>query len=298
MKGLSFFNRNKNKNKGDQKGKEGGDDGGSSSPSALSPGGGNNNNNGSLSSRSASTFSGASSTSSNDSTLYTNNNTSSSSTNTTSSTLSSSLGTSSPISSGGGTINNNNDSTSVLDNIPAVAVKTLIAKTLQAIHEVCELHGEYLTIAIDDEQFKQKLSSLPKSEIRKHIDLLIGKRDVWSSESEEVFAFRYNIRKAHQMSENKSIERGDLLPPVYLTSDTSFDPNIKFYCKVNLVGGKYERIVYYDDYADHTNTFHCIYNNNNNYNDLSRISHHDNNHNTPILCVNIIDVCQNIKRQC
>ncbi|KAF0984835.1 hypothetical protein FDP41_000734 [Naegleria fowleri] len=256
MKGLSFFNRNKNKNKGDQKGKEGGDDGGSSSPSALSPGGGNNNNNGSLSSRSASTFSGASSTSSNDSTLYTNNNTSSSSTNTTSSTLSSSLGTSSPISSGGGTINNNNDSTSVLDNIPAVAVKTLIAKTLQAIHEVCELHGEYLTIAIDDEQFKQKLSSLPKSEIRKHIDLLIGKRDVWSSESEEVFAFRYNIRKAHQMSENKSIERGDLLPPVYLTSDTSFDPNIKFYCKVNLVGDNFQRMVdcepfmSADDFAD------------------------------------------------
>ena len=127
-----------------------------------------------------------------------------------------------------------------------VNVKSLITKTLTSLQEIWDIHGEFLTVTADEEDTKQKLSKLTKSEIRKHIDLLIGKREEWSSESDEAFAYRYNIRKAHVMSENKSIERGDLLPPVYLTSDTTFDPSIKFFCKVNLVGGKFRifRLVY------------------------------------------------------
>lgn len=136
-----------------------------------------------------------------------------------------------------GSGSNNSGSSNSLDKLQfaAVNVKAIISKSLKSIKEICDEYGEFLTA--DETTTKLKVSKLSKSEVKKHVDLIIGRRDEWSSESEEVFAFRYNIRKAHVISENKSIERSDLLPPVYLTSDTTFDSSVKFFCKVNLVGG-------------------------------------------------------------
>ncbi|EFC40323.1 predicted protein [Naegleria gruberi] len=163
----------------------------------------------------------------------------------TSMTPTSTVGSGSSSSNGG----ENSPATVAVVEGSGVNVKSLITKTLTSLQEIWDIHGEFLTVTADEEDTKQKLSKLTKSEIRKHIDLLIGKREEWSSESDEAFAYRYNIRKAHVMSENKSIERGDLLPPVYLTSDTTFDPSIKFFCKVNLVGDNFQRMVDCEPYS-------------------------------------------------
>ncbi|KAL9652739.1 hypothetical protein ABK040_010773 [Willaertia magna] len=150
------------------------------------------------------------------------------------------------LSENNGTSSNVSNSSNSSSNTPTTSPSTSTTKSskhrpTRTMTDISDAFGTVLTE--DETTTKTKGSLQTPEEIKRYMELILGKTKEWCSENDEVKAFRKAIRKAHYITENKSIERSDLLPPVYLTSDTTFDENVKFFCKVNLVGENFQKMV-------------------------------------------------------
>jgi hypothetical protein len=140
-----------------------------------------------------------------------------------------------------GTPNTASPSTPTANGNGTTAVNIEDAEYLAAVQRM-EQHkanlDEYSSVLQEDDETSKRLAhESSEEEKRKETTTLIGKTRIWSSENAEVVNFREKMAAIRTFGEQKtSIERQDLLPPVFITSEPLPNAlNKKFLCKVNLV---------------------------------------------------------------
>jgi hypothetical protein len=104
----------------------------------------------------------------------------------------------------------------------AEAYNSYVLQRLQKHRTVANIYEYKDILAEDDITSIRRASVISRAQIDKEVSLLIGERNTWSSESEEVQMFRASMKQIHSNSINERFTQDFeqiILPPMYLTSD-------------------------------------------------------------------------------
>ncbi|KAL0485481.1 phosphatidylinositol 3-kinase, partial [Acrasis kona] len=89
----------------------------------------------------------------------------------------------------------------------------------------------------DDDQSRLAANNATEQDLDREIKVLLGPKKHWCRESKEANDFVASMKAVRRIEATDVLERKDLLPPVYLTSDPplSVSADDGFYCRVNLI---------------------------------------------------------------